>query len=194
VLGNRVKLATVGTAAFAVLCGFVLMCCARPHPPAGGTGVSSVTTAPPRTADADGTAETVKPLPAPPEDAGTDQSRIMPPGDEPARPTTSIIEMEQAEEVKPELPPYLEIVEEIDRAQHASIAATLTPPRKLELDTQNVKLLRLTREGLPLTRNRSTVLQIDGQGIEWTPRYVAVELERSPAGEWTVIRRRPYQP
>ena len=35
---------------------------------------------------------------------------------------------------------------------------------------------------------------IDGQGIEWTREYLAVELERSSAGVWTVVRRRPVEP
>jgi hypothetical protein len=184
---NRVRLATIGMAAFALLCGFVLVCCARSPTPA-------VTATPPRAADSDETAATQESGSVPPESAGAEPPDVTPPREETGELTAPSIEMDEPEEPAPVLPRYLEIVEETDPIQRASIEVTLTPPRKLELDTRNVKLLRLTRDGLPLTRSRSIVLQIDGQGIEWTPKYMAVELERSPAGEWTVVRRRPYEP
>jgi cytoskeletal protein RodZ len=184
---NRVKLVTIGVAVCALLCGFVLVCCARSPTP----GVSATV---PRAADSGETAETEESVSAPPANVATEQPETTPPGQETADATAPSIEIDVPEEPKPELPRYLEIIEEIDPAREPSIEATVAPPQKLELNTRNVKLLRLTREGLPLTRNRSIVLQIDGQGIEWTPKYVAVELERSPAGAWTVVRRRPYQP
>lgn len=109
-----------------------------------------------------------------------------------AAPTT--IDMDEPEEPEPPLPPYLSVVERIDPGQQARVYATPIAPNKLEVTTENVKRLRLTRERLPLSRHRSTVLRIDGQGIEWTPKYVAVELERSPAGAWTVVRRKPVNP
>jgi hypothetical protein len=100
--------------------------------------------------------------------------------------------METPEKPEPKTPRYLAIVEQVDADQDAKVQATIRPPTGLELETENVKRLRITREGLPLVQNRSIVLRIDGQGIEWTRHYVAVELERSSAGTWTVIGRRPY--
>lgn len=186
-LVKRIKLVTIGMAAFALLCGFVLVCCTRSPSP-------GVTATPPRAVDADETAEAVQPQAATPEGVAPEQLDRTRPGQERVAATVPSIDVDEPEKPQPALPRYLEIVEETDPTRRASVEATITPPRKLELNTQNVKLLRLTREGLPLTRNRSIVLQIDGQGIEWTPKYVAVELERSPAGEWTVVRRRPYEP
>ncbi len=184
---NRGRLATIGIAAFALLCGFALVCCTRSPTP-------GVEAAPPRAADSDETAETAESEPALPENVGAEPPDETPPGDETPEVTVPSIEMDEPETPGPQLPRYLEVVEEIDPARQPAVEVTLTAPRTLELDTHNVKRLRLTREGLPLTRNRSIVLRIDGQGIEWTPKYVAVELERSPAGEWTVVRRRPDQP
>jgi len=186
-LVNRVRLVTISMAGFALLCGFVLVCCTRSPAP----GVSATV---PRAADSDETAKTEEPEPALPESAALERPDKTRPGEETAEATAPTIEMDVPEEPELQLPRYLEIVEEVDPARQSEIEVTVTAPRRLELNTRNVKLLRLTREGLPLTRNRSIVLQIDGQGIEWTPKCVAVELERSPAGEWTVVRRRPYEP
>ncbi len=99
--------------------------------------------------------------------------------------------METPEGPEPRTPRYLEIVEQVHSDRTGTVRATITSPTKLELETDNIKRLRITREGLPLAEGRSIVLRIDGQGIEWTRQYTAVELERSSAGTWTVIGRRP---
>ncbi len=90
----------------------------------------------------------------------------------------------------PPVPPFLAIVEKTKPRREARVHVTVTQPRKLDIDTRNVRRLRLTRRRLPLARNRSIVLRIDGKGIEWTPDVVAVELERSRSGEWRVVRTR----
>jgi hypothetical protein len=94
---------------------------------------------------------------------------------------------EPAEPLEPP-PPYVSIVELIDAGQRPAVRVTPVAPRKLIVATQNVKRLRLTREGLPLARDRSIVLSIDGQGIEWTQECLKVELEWTPAGAWSVVR------
>lgn len=110
---------------------------------------------------------------------------------EPAKPVE--IDMEEPAEKPPPVPPFVAIVETIHPQREATAHVTVTPPRKLDIDTRNVRRLRITRRRLPLARDRSIVLRIDGKGIEWTPDVVAVELERSRAGDWRVVRTRSRQ-
>lgn len=95
---------------------------------------------------------------------------------------------------EPELPPFLAIVDRIEPGQRANVAVRLDPPRLIELRTTNVQRIRITREELPLARNRSTVLQIDDQGIEWTAGVYVVELERTRSGAWEIVSRRAENP
>lgn len=110
------------------------------------------------------------------------------------RPEPVPIDMDEPQQPEPPLPPYVFVVERIDPHQRGRVRANTVAPNRLELTTDNVRRLRLTRERLPLSRHRSIVLRIDGQGIEWTPKCLAVELQRSPAGAWTVVRRRLVEP
>jgi hypothetical protein len=176
---RRGKAAAIGVATLALACGFVLVCCTQPNGPA-------VEATPARS----GAAERHETAPAtqPPDRSGQAEPR-----DRSAEPTQPRIDMETPEEPEPRTPRYLAIVEQIHSDREASVRATIRSPTKLELETDNVKRLRITREGLPLVQNRSIVLRIDGQGIEWTRHYTAVELERSSAGTWTVADRRPHR-
>lgn len=183
---NGKRVAVICAAGAALLGGFGLVCCARPAGP-------GVTVTQPPTAAPDEAAPPPDAAPTPPPDRADEPPTITPPREEPAD-STPPIAMDTPPEPEPKTPRYLDIVEELDNAQRALVEATVVAPSKLELKTQNVKRLRVTREGLPLARNRSIVLRIDGQGIEWTRRYISVELERSPAGAWTVVRRRPVEP
>ena len=176
------RVAAIGAATFVLVCGFALVCCTRPTTPV-------VDATRPR-ADATEPSE-AEPLTQPP-DTATGQAGRAERRDQAAESAPPEIDMETPEEPEPKTPRYLAIVEEIHPDRQASVRATVRSPTKLELETENVKRLRITREGLPLVQNRSIVLRIDGQGIEWTRHYVAVELERSSAGTWTVIGRRPY--
>lgn len=181
---NRSKLVLFEAATSAILCGLWLVGCGRPQ-------TSKVSMSPPTSADREvsiiqpeqpplAERTTEKPVPAeaarekPPHAAPNETSKLAAPS--------------------PRLPEYVSIVERIDPSRPAQLAVNLEPPRELELTTDNVRRLWLTRDGLALSRNRSIVLRIDGQGIEWTPRFVAVELERSQAGAWTVVERRPSKP
>lgn len=171
-------MAVISAATFFLACGLALVCCTRPTAPA-------VSATPPR-GDApqpDPAGATTQPANAP---AARPQARSTP-----IEPAPAEIDMETPEEPEPRTPRYLEIVDEIRADGVGTVRATVTLPSKLELETDNVKRLRITREGLPLATGRSIVVRIDGQGIEWTRQYTAVELERSSAGTWTVVGRRP---
>ena len=97
-------------------------------------------------------------------------------------------------EPEPRLPRYLRILERFDNTVQSKVRVRLEPPAKLEIQTDNVKRLRITRIGLPLMRGRSTVLRIDEQVFEWTRRSDVVELERSPNGVWTSVKLRKSRP
>ncbi len=97
-------------------------------------------------------------------------------------------------EPEPRLPSYLRILERFDNTARVKVRVRLEPPAKLEIQTDNVKRLRITRIGLPLMRGRSTVLRIDEQVFEWTRRSDVVELERSPNGVWMSVKLRKSRP
>lgn len=184
---NRVRLSVIGIAGFAFLLGLSLVCCTRSSTP-------GVSTRQPPAADSSKPTETAEPRPPSPQQAEPNTIRFEAPGDDPAEAVAPIIDMEGPESPEPKTPHYVSIVEEIKPAQPSKVHARIVSPTKLVLTTENVKRIRVTRQGLPLARNRSIVLRIDDQGIEWTRQYLAVELERSRAGEWTVVRRRPAKP
>jgi hypothetical protein len=97
-------------------------------------------------------------------------------------------------EPEPRLPDYLKILERFDDRARVEVHVRLEPPVKLEIQTDNVKRLRITRVGLPLVRGRSTVLRIDEQVFEWPQRSEVVELERSPNGVWMSVKLRKSRP
>ena len=175
---NRTKLAGLGAAGVALLISFGVFCCSRSETPA-------VRTEQPH---ADVAEVTERPRePVPPAETPTSESGSPP------QPAPSI-NVDHPEAPEPPTPHYVAVAEEIKPAEPSKIRATIVSPTKLVIETDNVKRLRVTREGTVLSRNRSVALRVDGQGIEWTRDYIAVELERSPAGEWTVVRRRPAKP
>lgn len=97
-------------------------------------------------------------------------------------------------EPEPRLPKYLKILERFDDRARVDVRVRLEPPAKLEIQTDNVKRLRITRIGLPLMRGRSTVLRIDEQVFEWPQSSEVVELERSPNGVWMSVKLRKSRP
>ena len=109
------------------------------------------------------------PLPPPPVGAGTE---APPPAEPPV----------------PELPEYVRVLERFDPGQKADVRIELTPPRRLAIDTQNVQRLWIDRDALPLARYRSIILQLDGQGIEWTPQSSTTMFERSVNGVWAPVK------
>ena len=93
---------------------------------------------------------------------------------------------------QPKIPDFLRIVQRTHDDKRASVLARIEKPRRLVLDTDNVTRVRIDRRELELPRNRSITIRIDGQGIEWTPRYDMVELERTAGGVWSPVK--PIKP
>jgi hypothetical protein len=182
VITKRVRMAAIGAVSFILVCGFALVCCTRPTTP-------TIDATPPR--GDTGNMREAQPLLAPWNDS-TERQRDASVPDDVSESAPPGIDMDTPEGPEPRTPRYLEIVEQVDAHHEAKVQAAITPPTRLELETDNIKRLRITRQGLPLAEGRSIVLRIDGQGIEWTRQYLAVELERSSAGIWTVVGRRPY--
>jgi hypothetical protein len=89
-----------------------------------------------------------------------------------------------------ELPPYLQVVERIRPLEPAEVHVDASSPERLVIETRNVRRIRIDREHAPLALNRSVVLRLDGQGIEWTADSRAREFERSVNGEWGAARER----
>ena len=175
---KRRKVMIVIAASFFLIGGASLVCCSRTTSP-------GVEAPPPR-------AET-KPSEAKPSETPPQEAQAEPEKPAERQPPTEI-DMRTPQQPAPELPRYVAVVDQYEAGQPGIVRANVVQPRKLELETTNVRKLRITREGLPLARDRSIALHIDGQGIEWTREYVAVELERSPAGVWEVVNRKPTKP
>ena len=89
---------------------------------------------------------------------------------------------------QPKLPDYLKIVERHDASEPGHVDFRITSRRRLEIETRNVRRLRIERSLLPMDTDGSIVLRLDGQGIEWTARSTTVEFERSANGAWTPVR------
>jgi len=113
------------------------------------------------------------------------------PAEEPSQPVESPPSPPQPQleptRAVPELPPYLEITESLPGAA-AKIESTLPAPNAIELKTDGVKRLRLLRSEWPHRVATSIAVRIDKQGIEWTPRYAVLELERRDNGDWAIVR------
>jgi len=107
---------------------------------------------------------------------------------EPGRPTSAAVKPDEPGDREEPLPRYLEVLERYDDSARAVVRARLERPAKLEIQTDNVKRLRITRARLPLTSTRSTVLRIDDQVFEWLQRSDEVVLERSRNGIWSPIK------
>lgn len=88
----------------------------------------------------------------------------------------------------PDLPNYLAIVSRVDPRQVAQIEVLSAAGHRLALDTRNVGRLRIDRQRLPLRRDRSIALILDGQGFEWRADSKVIEFERSINGVWTPVK------
>jgi hypothetical protein len=85
-------------------------------------------------------------------------------------------------------PDYLVVVARYKEHERAKASARIEPGNRLVVETYNVRRLHIDREKLALDRRRSISLQLDGQGIEWTPRSSIVEFERSINGLWEPVK------
>lgn len=136
-------------------------------------------------------APTTAPSPAPPVALKPDHvqsDNVIPSVGEPA--------LEPFESPKPppaaaeQLPSYIQVVERIRASEPVQVHVDTSSPQRLVIETRNVRRLRIDREHAPLALNRSVVLRLDGQGIEWTADSRTHEFERSTNGEWEALHER----
>lgn len=59
--------------------------------------------------------------------------------------------------------------------------------RRVILDTDNAQRIRFDRRRIPVRRDRSIILVIDGQGIEWLASSTVTEFERTKTGAWVAL-------
>lgn len=156
--------------AAAALCGFFLCACETP-PPAGARGP----TTPPPT-DAAGAASPGEPASQtqPAEDGFTPTA---PSGEAPAVPP-----------IEAESPPYLTVTGVFVSDEPPRVREVRRAGQRLELDTYNVRRLRIDRAQLEANRRQSITLVLDGQGMEWHAASPIDEFERSRNGVWGPVR------
>jgi hypothetical protein len=95
---------------------------------------------------------------------------------------------------EPELPEYIRVMERFRADEPADVQVEITSPTRLVIRTRNVRKLWIDRDRLPMETGQSLVLQLDGQGIEWTARSKVRQFERSANGDWSGTRPEPPQP
>lgn len=88
---------------------------------------------------------------------------------------------------QPALPEWLEIVASFGD-EPGAVDIVHAEGRRLVLDTRAVRRLHIDRARLPLHRDRSIVLILDGQGIEWRANSTVDLFERSENGVWTPVK------
>jgi len=125
------------------------------------------------------TEPTDTPAPAPRNDTSTPQAA--------AKPDETAPEESARDDEPLELPDYLVVLERLRPKASCMVRGREFPPSRLELLTENVSRLKIVRRKLALQQQRSIVIQIDGQGIEWTPKVEVVELVRTPSGIWKPV-------
>jgi hypothetical protein len=85
------------------------------------------------------------------------------------------------------VPEFMRIGEKADAGRAAKITAKVGTGR-LTIDTENVNRIQIRRDLLDLPPNRSTILHLDGQVIEWLANSKVTEFQRSPTGVWSPVR------
>lgn len=89
---------------------------------------------------------------------------------------------------QPELPDYVHILERFHASEPIQLQAEIAAPHRLVIETRNVRRIRIDRHKLPMSRHRSIILRLDGQGIEWTPKSTTTIFERSINGVWMPVK------
>lgn len=174
---SRRRLARVATLAVGLTLALGWLVCCTSSQPHGAPAIST-----PDAPSAQPVDEPDRPTPAPAakppaaEHDGTAQpapgpAQITPPTPPPTEPPQ-------------ELPDYLGVTARFDQSKPAFVDFEVTSPNRLAIETRNVRRLWIDRAALPLRTDRSIVLQLDGQGIEWTPTSTTTVFERSPNGAW----------
>ncbi len=151
----------------------------RPGPPAERVA------APPRVAVAAPTSTAEVPAPAPP------PAKPLPapsaPAPEPApepEPTP-----QDPDEDAARLPRYLKVLQSRPGSAALLPDASTEGARTVRIRSNDATVLRITRNGLPLTTRGSIVLRIDSQVFEWTPQHRTLDLGFSPSSGWSIIAR-----
>lgn len=95
----------------------------------------------------------------------------------------------------PEVPPYIRIVAAADPLRKSACDVLCEPAeRRLIVDTANIARLEFSRQELPLPRERSVALRVDGRVFEWTPAFDSIVIERRSNGDWVIVERQPRRP
>lgn len=88
------------------------------------------------------------------------------------------------------VPDYVVVLERFASDKPYAIDVKSDDPLRLTIRTNNIKRLQIRRHGSGLSETKSVAIQIDLQGIEWTPKLDAVELARSANGAWLPVERK----
>lgn len=89
-----------------------------------------------------------------------------------------------------DIPDFVLVLERFSNDKPFSIDVRVDDMQRVTLRTTNIKRLQIRRAGSGLSQTRSVAISIDQQGIEWTPKLDAVELERSINGAWRPAERK----
>ncbi len=153
----------------------------------GGPAVTSAPSTPVETATAPATTEPAATEPGD-DEAITPASQpvaALPPSRYTAEPPYLVeLHVRSAED---EQPGWLRIIALADEKAPASATGTFPEQNRLQVDTRNVRRLRIHLDHLPRDASRRTFLRIDEQAIELLRKNRDyVHLERRPTGEWLV--------
>jgi hypothetical protein len=168
---------------FAFMVGLLAALVSCQNPSRGGSAPSPQPppAAPPAPGTATQPAPASQPAPTPP----SPQVATSAPAEPPASPHAPGPEAQTQE-----LPDYIEVLERYHPAEAARVSVQLDSPRRLIIDTQNVRRLRIDRNKLPLSKRGHIILRLDEQGIEWRAGSSTDEFERSVNGDWTPVKQR----
>ena len=93
----------------------------------------------------------------------------------------------QPAEAPPPIPDYLKVLELYDDTEPAYVEISITSPRRMVIETRNVRKIHIDRKRLPMNTRHNIILRLDGQGIEWTAKSKTEEFERSINGDWSPL-------
>lgn len=91
------------------------------------------------------------------------------------------------------LPPYISVLERVEHEKRSVVDSAIVR-NKLQLSTQNVKRLRISRRDLPIARDKSVILRVDDFVLEWTPKSDTIELELGRNAGWQIVEPPPARP
>ncbi len=81
--------------------------------------------------------------------------------------------------------PFVQVLERVDSGKVVTLDGRAVTLNALDLHTDNVRKIQIKRDASNLSMRGSIAIHIDGQGIEWTPRWRTLELTRSSDGAWS---------